>query len=185
MIAYNITKARKEKKELIHKEELKRLSDMALDVVAKNFILYPQLDNLPENYKIKIYDKIVLTHPIEIIYPLINYEGYWKRACNNKFVSSNNAYHGHSWKQCYAENFLKEVINNDSEDEGIKTYFDLFKSDIFNLELNYYSSDFDICLILQYFFNLTTLELKYSPNLVERKKENFFKKNLTRKIYLI
>ena len=41
MIARNITKAREEKVPIIHKLELKKLSDVALEKVSKNFLLYP------------------------------------------------------------------------------------------------------------------------------------------------
>lgn len=54
MIAYNITKARKEKRTIIHKLELRKLSDMALDVVAKYFLNTPELKCLNEGSKIKV-----------------------------------------------------------------------------------------------------------------------------------
>lgn len=51
MIAKNITQARKEKKTLVHKKELSRLQDMALDVVAKNYLNFPELKGLNEDWK--------------------------------------------------------------------------------------------------------------------------------------
>jgi hypothetical protein len=180
-IAYRITKAKQEKKELIHKEELKKLSDMALDIAADNFILYPELTGLPNSYKIKIYDKIKLDHPIEIIFPLITYEGYWKRACNKRYKSANSAYHGNSWRQCYAENYVKDLINSNPDATNC---FELFKTNVFNLQLNYYSAEFDISKVMQYFFNLISFELKYSPNLLDKEKESFLNRKLSRNLSL-
>jgi hypothetical protein len=54
MIARNITKARQEKKEIIHKLELKKLSEMSINVVAKSFLLYPELKNLDYINKTKV-----------------------------------------------------------------------------------------------------------------------------------
>jgi hypothetical protein len=54
-IAREITKARQEKREIIHKLEVKKLSDISLDIVAKNFMLYPELKNLDEKSKLKVY----------------------------------------------------------------------------------------------------------------------------------
>lgn len=55
MIAKSITKARKENKEIIHKQELKKLSEVSLIIVSQNFLLYPNLKNLDEKNKNKVY----------------------------------------------------------------------------------------------------------------------------------
>jgi hypothetical protein len=54
MIAYNITKARKENRSIIHKKTLPKLSELALDIVSKNYLLYPDLKNLNETTKNKV-----------------------------------------------------------------------------------------------------------------------------------
>lgn len=54
MIAYNITKARKEQRAIIHKKELPKLSALSLEKVSKNYMLYPDLKNLDENTKNKV-----------------------------------------------------------------------------------------------------------------------------------
>ncbi len=43
MIASRITQARQEKREIIHKVEVKKLDSTALKKVAENFMLYPWL----------------------------------------------------------------------------------------------------------------------------------------------
>lgn len=184
MIAYKITKARKDKKPIQHKKELPKLSVMSLDIVANNFNLYPDLKNLEQAYKYKVYDKISLDHPLEMVVPRINYENYWNRACKKNYKSAEYAYHGNSWKQCFAENFIKELVSNyenDKQDvEVINKYLELFQYYIFNLKIPTFSADFDISKIPLYFVNLSTLELKYSPKLKEDKAMNIFKKQLTR-----
>ncbi len=54
MIAYNITKARIEQRNIIHKKELPKLSTLTLEKVSKNYMLYPDLNNLDEATKNKV-----------------------------------------------------------------------------------------------------------------------------------
>lgn len=54
MIAYNITKARKEQRAIIHKKELPKLSALSLEKVSKNYTLYPDLKNLDDSTKNKV-----------------------------------------------------------------------------------------------------------------------------------
>lgn len=187
MIAKTITKARKDKKEIFHKEEIKKLSDISLVIVAENYLLYPELKNLEQKWKIKVYDKISIDHPLKITFPLINYELFWRRACKAHFVSSEKEYHGNSWKQCYAENYTKKLVSDfevDKDDmDDIINYFQIFRFYIFNLEVSTFSSNFDISKIPQYFVNLCSLDLKYSPKLKdEESKKSIYHKQLIRKL---
>ena len=54
MIARQITQARKDNIKIIHKKELERLQDLALKQVAKNFLLYPDLKGLTEDFKVQV-----------------------------------------------------------------------------------------------------------------------------------
>lgn len=54
MISYNITKARNEKRSIIHKKELPKLSAIALEKVSKSYMLYPELKNLDDKIKNKV-----------------------------------------------------------------------------------------------------------------------------------
>lgn len=54
MIAYKITKARKDKQPIIHRREITKLSDIALANVSKNYISHPTLPGLDEKTKIKV-----------------------------------------------------------------------------------------------------------------------------------
>lgn len=184
MLAKKITVHRLEKKEIVHKVQLKKLSDIALNVVSANYLLYPELNNLDEKQKLRVYDKMSVNNPIEIVFPLINHEPYWQRACKEEFKAADCSFHGNSWKQCYAENYMTRLlttydISKGSKMEVVQKYLDLLKFHIFNLYIPTFAADFDISKIPYYFANLTTLELKYSPILRDEKKNALFNKQLT------
>lgn len=54
MIAQRITKARLEKKELTHKEEVGKLSAFALDKVSANYMKFSDLTGLDIKSKFKV-----------------------------------------------------------------------------------------------------------------------------------
>ena len=53
MLAYKITKARLNNEEIIHKPQLKPLSEIALKIVARNFLLYKTLLTFLRNIRKK------------------------------------------------------------------------------------------------------------------------------------
>jgi len=78
---------------------------------------------------------------------------------------------------------MKNLICNFNPEMGKKDeilkYFNILYRYIFNLELPTYPAGFDLSLIPNYFVNLASLEIKYSPELKEDRKTNFLKKKLT------
>lgn len=78
---------------------------------------------------------------------------------------------------------MKNLICNFNPETGSKEdvmkYFQILKLHIFNLELPTFPAGFDISTIPSYFVNLTSFEIKYSPELKEDRKTNFLKKKLT------
>jgi hypothetical protein len=135
-----------------------------------------------------VYDNISVDSPVEITFPLIDYEVYWEKACKKEFGLVDCELHGNSWKQCFAENYIRRMITNFDVKRGhtmewIIKYLELFRYHVFNLEIPTFSADFDINKISRYFVNLTSLQLKYSPVLKENTgaNANIFKKQLTRK----
>lgn len=188
MIAKKITQARLEKNEIPRKVEIKKLSEDALKKVSENFMLYPDLKNLDYKSKLRVYDRISVSHPIDVVFNIIDYEYYWQRACAEEFRTADCSNHGNSWKQCYAENYIKNLITKFDAEKGDKIedvvkYFDIMKYNIFNLEIPTFSADFNLSKIPQYFVNLTSLELKYSPilSMKEERKMDILKKKLVRK----
>jgi len=186
MIAEMITKARLRHEKIVHEPELIPLSEIALKAVAKNYLLYKEkLTELEPKYRNKIYDLMSVEYDIEDLYPFIDYEPFWERACKNRYKSDDCSISGNSWKQLYVETYVKELISNfkaDVEDQealdNLKRVCDMIKYSVFNLDIPTFSYKFDISFIPQYFVNLTNLSLKYSPILKEIRTRDVFTKNL-------
>ena len=186
MIAEMITRARIKHEKIVHEPELIPLSEIAIKSVAANYLMYKeQLLELEPKYRNKIYDLMSVDYDIEDLYPFIDYEPFWERACRNKYKSDDCSISGNSWKQLYVETFVKELIANfkaDSEDQEaldhLKKVCDMIKYSVFNLDIPTFSYKFDISFIPQYFVNLTNLSLKYSPILKEVRTRDVFTKNL-------
>ena len=186
MIAELITRARIKHEKIVHEPELIPLSEIALKTVAANYLMYKeQLVALEPKYRNKIYDLMKVDYDIEDLYPFIDYEPFWERACRDKYKSDDCSISGNSWKQLYVETFVKELISNfkaDTEDQealdNLKRVCDMIKYSVFNLDIPTFSYKFDISFIPQYFVNLTNLSLKYSPILKEVRTRDVFTKNL-------
>ena len=186
MIAEMITRARIKHEKIVHEPELIPLSEIAIKAVAANYLMYKeQLSELEPKYRNKIYDLISIDYDIEDLYPFIDYEPFWERACRNKYKSDDCSISGNSWKQLYVETFVKELIANfkaDTDDQEaldhLKKVCDMIKYSVFNLDIPTFSYKFDISFIPQYFVNLTNLSLKYSPILKEVRTRDVFTKNL-------
>ncbi len=186
MIAEMITRARIKHEKIVHEPELIPLSEIAIKAVAANYLMYKeQLSELEPKYRNKIYDLMSVDYDIEDLYPFIDYEPFWERACRNKYKSDDCSISGNSWKQLYVETFVKELIANfkaDTDDQEaldhLKKVCDMIKYSVFNLDIPTFSYKFDISFIPQYFVNLTNLSLKYSPILKEVRTRDVFTKNL-------
>ena len=186
MIAEMITRARIKHEKIVHEPELIPLSEIAIKAVAANYLMYKeQLSELEPKYRNKIYDLMSVDYDIEDLYPFIDYEPFWERACRNKYKSDGCSISGNSWKQLYVETFVKELISNfkaDTDDQEaldhLKNVCDMIKYSVFNLDIPTFSYKFDISFIPQYFVNLTNLSLKYSPILKEVRTRDVFTKNL-------
>ena len=186
MIAEMITRARIKHEKIVHEPELIPLSEIAIKAVSANYLMYKeQLSELEPKYRNKIYDLMSVDYDIEDLYPFIDYEPFWERACRNKYKSDDCSISGNSWKQLYVETFVKELIANfkaDTDDQEaldhLKKVCDMIKYSVFNLDIPTFSYKFDISFIPQYFVNLTNLSLKYSPILKEVRTRDVFTKNL-------
>ena len=126
-----------------------------------------------------------VNYDIEDLYPFIDYEPFWERACKEKYKSDDCSISGNSWKQLYVETYVKNLISNFKTDEeneesldNLKRVCDMIKYSVFNLDIPTFSFKFDISFIPQYFVNLTNLSLKYSPILKENRSKDVFTKNL-------
>ena len=186
MIAELITRARIKHEKIVHEPELVPLSEIALKAVSANYLMYKEkLLELEPKYRNKIYDLMKVDYDIEDLYPFIDYEPFWERACRDKYKSDDCSISGNSWKQLYVETYVKELISNfkaDTEDQealdNLKRVCGMIKYSVFNLDIPTFSYKFDISFIPQYFVNLTNLSLKYSPILKEVRTRDVFTKNL-------
>ena len=186
MIAKLITRARIKHEKIVHEPELIPLSEIAIKTVAQNYLKYKEeLLSLEPKYRFKIYDLMDVNYDIEDLYPFIDYEPFWERACRQKYKSDDCSISGNSWKQLYVETYVKNLISNfkieeDNEEslDNLKKVCDMIKYSVFNLDIPTFSYKFDISFIPQYFINLTNLSLKYSPILKENRTKDIFTKNL-------
>ena len=86
MIAKMITRARIKNEKIVHEPELVPLSEIAIKTVAQNYLQYKKdLLELDPKYRYKIYDLIDVDYDIEDLYPYIDYEPFWERACKQKY----------------------------------------------------------------------------------------------------
>ena len=186
MIAKLITRARIKHEKIVHEPELIPLSEIAIKTVAQNYLKYKEeLLSLEPKYRFKIYDLMDVNYDLEDLYPFIDYEPFWERACRQKYKSDDCSISGNSWKQLYVETYVKNLISNfkieeDNEEslDNLKKVCDMIKYSVFNLDIPTFSYKFDISFIPQYFINLTNLSLKYSPILKENRTKDIFTKNL-------
>jgi Leucine Rich repeat len=99
-------------------KEVPSLIEISIEVVSKNFALYPSLPGLKvQNIIDKIIDQVSTSLPITVTGPYIDHESYWKKACESrwKVVTPNTS--GWSWKQTYAERHLQELLNKHTGDD--------------------------------------------------------------------
>lgn len=122
---------------------------------------------------------------IDDTFPFISYEPFWERSCRKHFKSDDCSINGNSWKQCYAENYIKRTVSsfdtakkNDEELDNLVKLFKLVKYHVFNLDIPTFSYNFGISYIPQFFVNLISLNLKYSPILRDKEIIDLFTKKL-------
>ena len=88
MIAQMITRARLKNEKIVHEPELVPLSEIATKIVAQNYLQYKNdLLSLDQKYRIKIYNLMDENYDLEDLYPYIDYEPFWERACRQKYKS--------------------------------------------------------------------------------------------------
>ena len=100
--------------------EVKALSSWAIEVVARNFEMYPHLTGVTLQAVIDhIIEKTSESLPISITAPYIHHESYWKRACGIRWKNVRPEEHGWSWKQAYMETHVQELISKSEDEEHL------------------------------------------------------------------
>jgi hypothetical protein len=88
------------------------LTQLCLKHVAANFCVRPTFSGIPEKFHAKLYMMLPPPHELTlaIAAPLLHDEGYWKRACLQKWPTSNPSTHDHSWKVLYFELTCQDAL---------------------------------------------------------------------------
>jgi hypothetical protein len=96
-----------------------KLKDICISVIVKNFesnILIdeanPNLKGMPEKYRNTIIDSISTDLNLKIAAWIISDSSYWKRRTNAKYKLASVVDHGNSWKRCFFELHIRELIEN-------------------------------------------------------------------------
>lgn len=157
--------------EIFRRNEFPTLKDIAIDVVAKNIFLYPNLSELPEEDQEKIISKVSTKLSIQYTAPYISEESYWKKACEDRWQNTtkkiNIEEHGSSWKVAYLERHTEEFLSNlDIKDENdrlaaIKSELKPASSWIRQLKIFNMLQPLDMELITRLLPCLTSLALTY------------------------
>ena len=86
------------------------LSELCVRVLAANFASRPTLRGIAPRYINRVTELLPTNLPLEVTGPLIDDEGYWKRACLQKWPTSNPSSHDHSWKVLYFERTCQDAL---------------------------------------------------------------------------
>lgn len=71
-------------KEIIKLQQFPKLQELAINVVADNYSLYPELEGVPKRVRDEIIEKAAKNLEIHIAAPNIHNESYWQAACKLK-----------------------------------------------------------------------------------------------------
>ncbi|KRW99664.1 hypothetical protein PPERSA_03465 [Pseudocohnilembus persalinus] len=186
------------------KDEFPTLKEIALDIVAQNFHIYPDLIPYKDNKRIleqkipieeeeQIIEKTSTQLPIVISANNIQQESYWERACNERWKTSKKPIkledHGLSWKTAYLERHLEELLQGAEFPQKDKLIQKLnacaYWVHTLNLTRIRNSAELDLELIVKYLPVLTNLTVSYGMKSIETdelfpndKKTEFQRQNL-------
>lgn len=90
------------------------LTLFALDAVAQNFHLFPNLEGLDPKFVTAITSKLPLDLDVLVSGPHVNDEHYWKRVCleGQAWENCQISEHGMSWKQLFFERYISSVLES-------------------------------------------------------------------------
>jgi hypothetical protein len=110
-LANTIVKAVKAKQEVFVNNTIPTLVELAIDVVADNFTLYPSLEGVDEDYiKRDIVKKCSRDIPVRVAAINIDYEFFWEDCCKFKLKNCKKEDHGNSYKQAFIERYLENLL---------------------------------------------------------------------------
>jgi hypothetical protein len=75
------------------------LTELAIEVVANNFPMYPDLKSIKQPDIVdRVIEKVSVDLPITITASNIRHESYWKKVCLSKWKNLRPDDHAWSWK---------------------------------------------------------------------------------------
>jgi hypothetical protein len=151
------------KNEYYISNEVPPLIDLAVDIVAENFTLYPHLNKIKQPVIIdRVIDKVSTDLPIAITAPHITHESYWKKACERTWKNLRPDFHGWSWKQAYIETYIQELLMKNSGDAAkFIPEIRACRNFLFNLKIDYLPTHTDLKILFKHAPNLSDVSITY------------------------
>lgn len=167
-IAKTIARAKKNNSDAFPSDEIEDLTELAYKVVAKNFQLYPELNDIDdENIKKEIVKLTDQKLPITTVARNIDFEFYWQKKClESEEMEDKNIkreQHGNSFKQAYIETHIQTLLENyrpSGNATEVTRELDAARYEVFCLIITQLQH-FNISLLFQYLPNLSYLTLTY------------------------
>ena len=138
-IAIELMRARKAGKKAFPSEDIESLVEKSLKVVADNFHLYPNLDNIQDEDVLQaIVKRVSPDHDITVTARNIDYEFYWQKKCE-ALKNCKKENHGGSFKQAFIERKIQTLLEQQkdqaSEKELVKE-LEAARYDVFCLKIS-------------------------------------------------
>ncbi len=165
----------KNKKDVFPTKEIPSLVEIAIDVVAENFHLYPGLEGVDRGYvKKAIIQKAPRDLPCPVAGPNIDLEEYWEDKCK-QLDNCRREDHGNSYKQAYIERHIQHLLETHKVDKNIEALRDELKAaryDVFRLDVTELRSHLDFEIVFDCLQNLNDLSLTYGAKHAGQKYES-------------
>lgn len=144
--------------------EVRSLTNWAIEVVARNFELYPHLKGVTYQAVVdEIIEKTSVTLPIAITAPYVHHESYWKRACETRWknVRPGPEEHGWSWKQAYMETHIQELVMKSEDEEHLASEIMAAKYYLFFINVSQLPSHMNMRVLFMNAPTVTTLAVTF------------------------
>ena len=151
---------------------VRKLSEIAVEVVARNFEIYPKLTGISKEYRAKVLTKIIENEDrnisIKCAATNIHEEEYWKTVCK-PFQNCFPEDHGGSYKQAYLERYVEEIIENwkvkikkvDSDLNELELLLTSLNDFIFCINIRSLLSHLNVNILFKNLTNLSSLSVTF------------------------
>jgi hypothetical protein len=135
-------KAKKNNKAPFPSNQIESLKEIAIQVVAENFTLYPELDGVTDkDVKEQIVKATSRKLQITDTARNIDQEFYWQEKCEAEKYMKNikKEQHGNSYKQAYLEKYIERLLeefNSEKATDELKKKLDAARYEVFSLTIS-------------------------------------------------